>query len=111
MKIKEFVEKNEKAIKIAGAVVIVTASGFIGYKVGKRVEVKKFMDSFGNKSLKDIVNAWLRSGARYIRVLTPDEEVVQFKDLGKLAQEAIDFDTSHLNDEIIGMFVMTNPKN
>lgn len=111
MKIKEFVEKNEKAIKIAGAVVVVTASGLIGYKIGKRVEVKRFMNGFGDKSLKDIVESWWRSGARYVRVLAPDEEVVQFKDLGKLTQEAIDFDPSHLNDEIIGMFIMTNPKN
>lgn len=102
MKIKEFVEKNKKAVKIAGAVAVVTASGLIGYKIGKRVEVK---------SLKDIVESWCRSGTRYSRVLTPDEEVVRFKDLGRLAQEAIDFDASHLNDEIVGMFVMTKPKN
>ncbi len=111
MKIKEFVEKNEKAIKIAGAVVVVTASGFIGYKIGKRVEIKRFMNGFGNKSLKDIVESWCRSEARYVRIIAPDEEIVQFKDLNRLAQEAIDFDASHLNDEIIGMFVMTKPKN
>lgn len=89
---------------------VVTASGFIGYKIGKRVEVKRFMNGFGHKSLKHIVESWCRSGARYVRVLAPGE-VVLFKDLGKLTQEAIDFDASHLNDEIIGMFVMTNPKN
>lgn len=111
MKIKEFVEKNKKAVKIAGAVAVVTASGLIGYKIGKRVEVKRFMNVFENKSFKDIVESWCRSGACYSRVLAPDEEVVQFKDLGRLAQEAIDFDASHLNDEIIGMLVMTNPKN
>lgn len=35
MKIKEFVEKNKKAVKIAGAVAVVTVSGLIGYKIGK----------------------------------------------------------------------------
>lgn len=44
----------------------------------------------------------------YVRTYAPNN-VVKFKDFTKVAQEAIDFDPSHLNDTIVGLFVMTNP--
>lgn len=45
----------------------------------------------------------------YVRTVAPDN-VVKFKELGKLAQEAIDLDASHLEDDVVGLFVMTNNK-
>lgn len=108
MKIKEFVEKNEKAIKIAGAVVVVTASGLIGYKIGKKVGLDDFMHGFDN-DLKNMTKDWFKQAHR-IHTIRHAGDVMLVEDLEQLAKEAIKkIDPSELNSKIIGVLVFENP--
>lgn len=108
MKIKEFVEKNEKAIKIAGAVVVVTASGLIGYQIGKKVGLSNFMHGF-DKDLKNMTKDWFQKAHR-IHTIRHTGDVMLVEDLDKLAKEAIEkIDPSELDSEIIGVLVFENP--
>lgn len=108
MKIKEFVEKNEKAIKIAGAVAVVTASGLIGYKIGKKVGLDDFMHGFDN-DLKNMTKDWFKQ-AHQIHIIRNAGDVMLVEDLEQLAKEAIEkINPSELDSKIIGVLVFENP--
>lgn len=109
-KMKKFVEEHKTAIIVIGAGAAALTCGVIGYKVGQKVtygDLLRKADS--NTTLKTITDMYANTRSTYVRTLLP-EDGVKFKELGKLAQEAIDFDVSHLEDTVVGMFVMTNPK-
>lgn len=109
-KVKEFVEEHKKAITVIGAGVALVTSGLVGYKVGQKVvrsDLLKKADS--DQVLKTFYEVYANTRNTYVSTLTSGDGV-KFKELGKLAQEAIDLDASHLDDTVIGMFVMTNPK-
>lgn len=109
-KMKEFVEKHKKAIAVVSVGAVLATSGLVGYKVGQKVVLSDLLKKANSdKALKTITDVYANTHNTYVRTLLP-EDGVKLKDLGKLAQEAIDFDASHLEDTVVGMFVMTNPK-
>lgn len=108
-KMKEFVEKHKKAITVVGVGAVLATSGLVGYKVGQKVMLSDLIKKANSdEALKTITDTYANVHNTYIRTLLP-EDGVKFKELGKLAQDAIDFDASHLEDTVVGMFVMTNP--
>ena len=109
MKVKEFWEEHKEKIETAAIVGGVIANCVIWYKVGRLQEfkhwVKKFNGGFGNV----MRTALYSDGGLYSRNLIADGKVVKFKDLGKLAEDAINFEDSkdHLEETIKGLYVFT----
>lgn len=109
MKVKEFWEEHKEIIESAAIVGGIIANCVIWYKVGRQQElkhwVKKFHGGFGNVML----TALRSDGGLYSRNLIIDGKVMKFKDLGKLAEDAINFEGSkdHLEETIKGLYVFT----
>lgn len=105
MKVKEFWEEHKEKIEIAAIVGGVIANCVIWHKVGRQYEFKRICKAFGG-GMGNILNAAQNTNNLYVRTLSTDS--VKFKDLGKLAKDAVEFDSSHLEDTIKGVFVFTN---
>lgn len=110
-KMKEFVEKHKAKIIVIGTGAAALSCGIIGYKLGERkftVLKNSFRDETFMETLRYVIND---SKNYYVRTFGP-ENIVKFKDLKDLATEAIKFGASseHLEDNIVGMFVMTRPE-
>lgn len=83
------------------------ANCFVWYKVGHAFGRERVYRRIRDiKPLKDFLGVGLISKNYYADILEPGE-VVKFKDLGELAKKAIEFDASHLEDTVTGMFVLT----
>lgn len=109
-KVKKFVEEH-KAITIGvGIGAAVVTSGIIGHKIGvnKTYEaIRKWIND--DKFCELLAGAIDNSKGLFAQTYGPDK-IVKFKELGTVAKEAIEFDGSKdfLNDNIVGMFVLTN---
>lgn len=104
MKVKEFWEEHKGKIETAAIVGGVIANCVIWYKVGRQYEFKRICKAFGG-GMGTVLNAAQNTNNLYVRTIGPDD--VKFKDLGKLAKDAVEFDPSHLEDTIKGVFVFT----
>lgn len=110
-KMKEFVEKHKTAIIVIGAGAAALTCGAIGYKLGGK-EFEEFKKSIGcEKFFNSLRSAIDSTGSYYVRTFGP-EDTVKFKDIGDLAKEAIDFGATaeHMEDNIVGLFVLTRPE-
>lgn len=111
MKVKEFVKEHEKVVRAIGIGAVVVASGLICYQ-GKRMynfaKVGKIVSK--RKDMQDMIALAMKSEGTYGHILDADE-IVKFKDLGKLAKVAVEFPPSalHLEDNVTGMFVCVKP--
>ena len=106
MKMKQFIKehKMEVAVAVSSAAVVVI-SGLTGYKVGQQVKLGNGIMKFGQGS-KIMNDAAKASNNLYVNTLDK-AKTVKFKDLGELVKQAVDFDSKHLEDDVIGLFVMT----
>lgn len=110
-KMKEFVEKHKTKIIVIGAGAAALTCGVIGYKLGKK-EFETFKESIGCERFFNSLQAAIDcSDNYYVRTFGP-EDIVKFKDIGTLAKEAIEFGASadHMEDNVVGMFVLTRPE-
>lgn len=110
-KMKEFMEKHKTKIIVIGTGAAALTCGVIGYKLGERkftVLKNSFRDETFMKTLRYVIN---NSKNYYVRTFG-SENIVKFKGLKDLATEAIEFGASseHLEDNIVGIFVMTRPE-
>lgn len=115
---KNFYEKHGgkvKAICIGGLAV---ASGLalyrLGYKQGGLSTIRQFRKLYsGNNGIAfcSFAEALKSSEYHYADILDLKGGPVLFKDLGKMAADAIEFAESqgHLEDKVVGLFVFTNP--
>lgn len=111
-KMKEFVEKHKTAITVIGVSATALTCGVIGYKLGvKEFETFKKKIRFDRDFISSLQFAINDSKSYYVRTLGP-EKIVKFKDIGKLAEEAVELADSapHMEDNIVGMFVLTRPE-
>lgn len=111
-KVKKFVEENKAIVIGAGVGVAALTSGIICYRLGSKSMFESIRKRFANDHfMKTMITAVGDSKNYYVRTLGPDE-IMKFKELGSLAKEAIEYGESqtHLNDNIVGMFVLTNPE-
>lgn len=106
-KIKKFYEEHQTAFTCAGIGLMAATWGFVGYKVGSAEKtahvVKKITDDLG---IQAFLEAHAMGNNMYGHTFSPERRVA-FKELDKLAKSAIAFDASHLEDKVIGMFVVT----
>lgn len=110
-KMKEFVEKHKKAIIVIGTGAAVLTCGAIGYKLGRK-EFEAFKKSIGSEEFFDSLQMAIAGSSNYYVKLLGPEKIVKFKDIGNLANEAIEFadSASHMEDNIVGMFVLIRPE-
>ena len=111
-RVKKFVEENKAIVIGAGVGVAALTSGIICYKLGSKSMFESIRKTFGDDRLmKTMITAVGNSTTYYERTLGPDE-IVKFKELGTLAKEAVEFGDSqtHLNENIVGVFVLMNPE-
>ena len=105
MAVKEFWEKHKNKIYIVtGAAALLAPSVITAYDQGKTAEVRKLCKDM---RIKSYLHSLAQSDMLYSLELNKDK-TMKFENLGHLAQEAIDFDESHLKDDIVAMYVLTN---
>lgn len=111
MKVKQFIKehKMEVAVAVGSAAVVAIYGLTTGYKVGRQVELDSSIAKFG-QGAKIVNDAAKASNNLYVNTLDK-AKTVKFKDLGELVKQAVDFDPKHLEDDVIGLFVMTKSEN
>lgn len=105
MNVKKIWEDHKGTICAVGGIALGTGLIFLGgYMCGKDAMLSSFKKS---TRIKSVFEGLERSNMMYSRTFAP-EDLRKFKDLGELAKEAIEFDPSHLSDDIVALYVMTN---
>ena len=105
MNVKKIWEDHKGTICAVGGIALGTGLIFLGgYMYGKDAMLSSFKKSTRIQSVFDGLE---RSNMMYSRTFAP-KDLKKFKDLGELAKDAIEFDPSHLNDDIVAFYVMTN---
>lgn len=105
MNVKKIWEDHKGTICAVGGIALGTGLIFLGgYMCGKDAMLRSFKKSARIQSVFEGIE---RSDSLYGHILGP-KDIKKFKDLGELAKEAIEFDPSHLNDDVVALYVMTN---
>lgn len=105
MNVKKIWEDHKGMICAIGGVALGTGLIFLGgYMCGKNALPSSFKKSI---RVQSVFEGLKRSDSMYSRILGP-ENIKKFKDLGELAKDAIELDPSHLNDDVVALYVMTN---
>ena len=107
-KIKKFVKEYQTELIIAGLGIATFSYGAFCQRAWTSnrsyvIRKKKYgpgMDAF--------LNTYLKTGVMYGHILE-EGDGMKFAELCKLAKTAVDFDPTHLNDKILGLFVVTKP--
>lgn len=106
MKVKKFIEEHKMEVAVAfGSAAVVVISGLAGYQVGRQLKLGNSIMKFG-EGAKIVNDAAKVSNNLYVNTLDK-ATTVKFKDLGELVKKAVDLDPKHLEDDVIGLFVMT----
>ena len=110
-KTKGFLKKHEEEFKALGFGVAVGTTllitGKVCYLAGQYSVMRGLYSKFGG-GLGRVLSTAMHSKDLYGEILGP--ETVKVKDVGELTKRMIEFDSSHLEDEITGFFVFTNRK-
>lgn len=110
-KMREFLLRHEEELKQIGIIVLGGAGIVICcvscYRAGEKNAVLKLCDRF-NGGLGRLLRTAVDSKDMYGEIMGPD--IVKFGDLNQLAKRAIEFDSSHLEDHVTGLFVFTNKR-
>ena len=105
MNVKKIWEDHKGAICAVGGIALGTGLIFLGgYMCGKDAMLSSFKKS---TRIQSVFEGLEHSEMMYSSIFSP-EKMKKFKDLGELAKDAIEFDPSHLNDDIVALYVMTN---
>lgn len=110
-KTKEFLKKHEEKIETIGVItatgVCLVLFGKACYSLGQYSVARGLCLKFGG-GLGRLLDTALHSKDLYGEILGP--ETIKVKDASELAKRMIEFDSSHLEDEITGFFVFANRK-
>lgn len=106
MNAKKFWEDHKGTICAVGGIALGSGLIFLGgYMCGKDATLRWFNRS---PRIRSVFEGIERSKMMYSSISGPGK-MKKFKDLGELVKEAIEFDPTHLNDDIVALYVMTNP--